>query len=88
MYISNHLTYTRARTFETNGNELLCVEITPHKSNCPLFIAGVYRAPDSSAELDEQFETITEHLYLTNKEALLLGDINVNILDNKVQSTV
>lgn len=55
MYISSHITYCRASPYESSDLELLCVKIAPCKSNCPLFLVGVYR-PESSADMDQQLE--------------------------------
>ena len=55
--------------------------IAPYKSNCPFFLVGVYR-PESSADIDQQFENTLDQLYNTDKEILLLGDINRNALDD------
>ena len=52
MYISNDIDFNRASNYESKELELLCVKIVPYKSNCPLFLTGVYRPPDSTAETD------------------------------------
>ena len=55
MCISCHITYCGASPYELSDLELLCVKIAPCKSNCPLFLVGVYR-PESSADMDQQLE--------------------------------
>ena len=70
--------------FESDEIELLCVKITPFKSNCPLFLVGAYH-PESNVEYDGNIEAAMECLYVTNKEIILLGDINIDVL-NKDQA--
>ena len=62
MYISSDVEYNRGSKFESEGLELLCIEIKPFKSNCPLFITGVYRPPDSTVADDQRLENAMERL--------------------------
>ena len=81
MCISCHITYRGASPYESSDLELLCVKIAPRKSNCPLFLIGVYR-PESSTDMDQQLENNLYQLYNTDKEIILLGDININALND------
>lgn len=80
MYISSDLVYTHAKDLEDNGVELLCVSLIPFKSNCPLYVVGIYR-PEDNTELDGKIEDILDQLYITNKEEIILGDMNINAMD-------
>ncbi|EDO35224.1 predicted protein [Nematostella vectensis] len=80
MYVSHAMAYTRLPTLESSDTELLCTQVIPCKSNCPIIIAGVYRVPNSTAVMDVKLEGLIGKIYITNKEALLLGDFNINFL--------
>ena len=56
--------------------------IAPCKSNYSFLVVGVY-CSESSADMDQQFENTLDQIYnYTDKEILLLGDINRNALDD------
>lgn len=79
MYIADDITYNRDLSIESRDLELLCIRVNPYKSNCPLFLVGLYR-PDSSS--DNTLEQRFEDLYLANKEVIIMGDLNINLLNN------
>ena len=50
-------------------------------AHCSLLIAGVYRPPSSTCDVDASITKNIEKAYLLNKEMVLLGDFNVDLLN-------
>ena len=64
----------------TDNLELICIEIKKLKSK-PLLITTWYRPPNSSIELFSDFENFLELLEDENKEIIITGDLNCNLLE-------
>ena len=79
MYIRSHIPYIRNDLFPDNL-ELICVEIKKLKSK-PLLITTWYRSPNSSVELFSEFEKFLDLLEDENKEIIITGDLNCNLLE-------
>lgn len=61
--------------------EVLWIELCPFKSNCSLFIAGSYRPPSSLTQDDASIAKNIEKVCSFNKEMVILGDFNVDLLN-------
>ena len=59
--------------------EILCVEIKSARS-APFIVLAWYRPPGTSSEIFDQIEKILEFLEREDKEVILLGDTNCDIL--------
>ena len=83
MYISNNVVWKRREDLENINVECIWIEIV---LNCAKnFLIGIYyRPPDGSKYLHSEFNTVlNDNLELINieeKEAMILGDFNVNFL--------
>ena len=65
---------------ETNNIPCLWLEITP--INCKPFLVGnIYRPPDSKVEFNDRFEEFIDKVIGENKEYILMGDFNKNLLN-------
>ena len=64
----------------TDNLELICIEIKKLKSK-PLLITTWYRPPNSSIELFSDFENFLQLLEDENKEIIITGDLNCNLLE-------
>ena len=80
MYIRSHIPYIVRKDLMTDSLELICVEIKKLKSK-PLLITTWYRPPNSSIELFSDFENFLELLEDENKEIVITGDLNCNLLE-------
>ena len=79
-WIRNSLEHKRRMDLESDIVEALWLEVFPYKSKRSLLTAGVYRPPSNNAEQDKMLGINIENAYLLNKEMILLGDFNVNVL--------
>ena len=80
VYYRNELNLKRRDDLEHDLIEIMWLEVCPFKSNRSLLLAGLYRPKSYSKEQDEMFIQCIENAYLTNKEIILTGDINIDFL--------
>ena len=80
IYIRSHIPYIVRKDLMTDNLELICIEIKKLKSK-PLKITTWYRPPNSSIELFSDFENFLELLEDENKEIIITGDLNCNLLE-------
>ena len=64
----------------THNLELICAKIKKPKSK-PLLITTWYRPPNSNIELFSEFENFLELLEDENKEIIITGDLNCDLLE-------
>ena len=75
------ITYCTIRDdLQVDGIEALWLEVKPQKQK-PFLLAYTYR-PQSTQGWTVDFEQVLEKLYTENMEIILIGDININLLDN------
>ena len=80
VYVRNGLNAKRREDLETNNIPCLWLEITP--INCKPFLVGnIYRPPDSKVEFNDRFEEFIDKVIGENKEYILMGDFNKNLLN-------
>ena len=79
VYVHKSLTTHRRLDLEEDGIECIWTEVLL-KNSKPILVGNLYRPPDSSDYLPEdfndRFETMLSNVCCENKEALLLGDFN------------
>ena len=63
--------------------EFLTIEISKDKIK-PFLISTWYRPPNSPIDLFNKFESILRHIDIEEKESIILGDLNCDLL-NKSQ---
>ena len=80
MYIRSNIPYTIRKDLFPDNLELICVEIKKFKSKSQL-ITTWYRPPNSSVELFSEFENFLKLLEDENKEIIITGDLNCNLLE-------
>ena len=80
IYIRNNIPFTIRKDLMPDNLELLCVELKKPKSK-PLLISTWYRPPNSSCELLNDFEKFLKQLDDENKEIIITGDFNCNLLE-------
>ena len=72
--------YSNREDVAVENIELICLEVKKPKSK-PLLIATWYRPPNSSIELFSDFEKFLQLLDDENKEIIITGDLNCNLLE-------
>ena len=83
VYIGDHLNFDKRPDLEVDGIECCWIEIFVKKSKS-LLVGVLYRPPDSSSYLSENFELLLDEMLSTavaeEKETILMGDINCDFL--------
>lgn len=67
----------------------MALQLTPFKSQRSLLLCNVYRAPDTPdtpVNTDKMFEEMFDAAHAENKETIIMGDFNINLLDKKGKS--
>ena len=85
IYLKSHLTYIRRGDLETNELEAIWLEIKLNKQKSFL-VCYCYRPPSSTVDWISNMENTIEKAFLLNKEVILLGDFNFNLLQSNTQS--
>ena len=80
IYIKDSLNCTLRDDLQVDGIEALLLEVKPQKQK-PFLLAYTYRPPSSTQGWTVEFEQVLENLYSENKEIILIGDLNINLLD-------
>jgi len=65
--------------------EAICIEVKQAKSK-PILIASVYRPPNTSTEIFKKIEILMQNLDQENKEVIILGDFNCDILSSTISN--
>ena len=83
IYIRNVIPYSERNSLIPDNVEPICLEIKKPNTK-PTLISTWYRPPNSNTELLDRFE-----LFLQNKETIITGDFNLDLLpkENKGSST-
>ena len=66
--------------------EAICIEVKKPRMK-PLLVCSWYRAPDLSAEIFDDFETFLQKTEHENKDIILTGDLNCNLLSTETNRT-
>ena len=90
-YIRKDINWQRRTDLESNEIEGMWIEMFIQKS-CSLLICILYRPPDTSKHLsndfEDQFDVAIETSILENKETIVMGDINCNFLKKSDHKTI
>ena len=81
IYVNNKLQAKIRPALMTAQLEMLWLEVCPFNSKRSLLIAGVYRPPSSTSDIDASITKNIKKAYLLNKEVVLSGDFNVDFLN-------
>ena len=80
VYVRDQIMSKRRDDLETNEIACLWLEITPEKGKSVL-VGNLYRNPSEKIEWNERFEQFLEHVLVEDKEVILIGDFNKNLLN-------
>ena len=80
IYYKTNLACVQRVDLESNGIEMIWLEIRNNKQK-PFLLCYVYRPPTASSDWTDNVEQSLENGNSENKEIILLGDLNFNILN-------
>ena len=79
VYVRNGIHVRRREDLEIN--EISCIWLEVKQDKCKPFLLGnVYRQPDSKIEFNDRFEGFMDNVFKDDKETILMGDFNKNLL--------
>ena len=79
MYISKSITYKRINLLEKYNVESIWIEVSLKKIK-PLVLGFIYRHPDELINWYDKFNDMMEAAPLIEREIILFGDFNINLL--------
>lgn len=83
IYVKEDLRCTLRDNLHVDGIETLWLEVKQAMQKS--FLLGyTYRPPSANQKWITDFESILEQVYSENKEIILLGDFNLNLLENNI----
>ena len=83
-YVAQSLTYVNRQDLLSHEDlEILTVEIKKPKSK-PFLVTTWYRPPDSKVEIFDKFESYLLKLDQEDKESIIMGDTNCNLLSQSL----
>ena len=83
VYVRDGILAKRRKDLETNDISCLWIEICP-KIGKSFLVGNMYRPPDSRIEFNDRFEEFIDVVSNQNKEFILLGDFNRNLLNPEI----
>ena len=83
IYVKSSINYARRKDIPLDALELVCIEIKPVKAS-PFIIIAWYRPPSDPILTFDKLEKVLQYLENENKEILLIGDTNCNLLHQEV----
>ena len=86
IYISEYVSFKVREDLDNSNIESLWVELKLPKSK-PILLSTVYRPPDSGRYWVSEFEKQLEQAYAEDKEVILIGDFNKNLLVNNQEAS-
>lgn len=81
VYTNECLSVKRCTDLETVDIEILWLKVCPHRSNRSLLVSGVYRPPAACKEHSMRIGQNIENAYLKNLEMIIMGDFNIDVLN-------
>ena len=86
MYIREGLNFQRRQDLEEKSIEMICIEIKC--SNKSILLSTIYRPPDNDGDSVHNWifhmESSLYRMYSENKPTILMGDINIDLLSEKI----
>ena len=78
-YIRDTLNYSVRSDLNNTQIEVLTIEISKYKTKAFL-VTTWYRPPNTPVESFQEFEKLLQHIDLEDKESIILGDLNCNLI--------
>lgn len=83
VYVRNGINVKRREDLEINDISCIWLEVMQEKGK-PFLIGNIYRPPDSRIEFNDRFEDFIDNVFKENKEIILIGDFNKNLMADNV----
>ena len=84
VYVREGILAKRREDLETNDIACLWLEICPNNGKSFL-VGNMYRPPDTKVEFNDRFEDFIDIVSDQNKEFIILGDFNRNLLNCEIE---
>ena len=84
VYVREGILAKRREDLETNDIACLWLEICPNNGESFL-VGNMYRPPDTKVEFNDRFEDFIDIVSDQNKEFIILGDFNRNLLNCEIE---
>ena len=85
IYVRKVIPYLERKSLIPDNVEAICLEIQKPNAK-PIIISTWYRPPGSKSELLERFELFLQNIDNENKETIITGDFNINLLPKENES--
>ncbi|KAL4238884.1 hypothetical protein ACF0H5_003591 [Mactra antiquata] len=85
LYVKNNFPCIRRIDLENENNEIMWLEIHPVNQK-PFILGYVYRPPSVLKSWTNEYEIILEKVTCEDKETIIMGDFNINLLSNTSES--
>ena len=82
IYVNQVLNAKRRSDVEDKEIEVVWLELCPFKSKRKLLLGGIYRPANTGKDSDSKLGMNFESVSLLNLETIILGDFNIDYLDN------
>ena len=86
VYVPSHLPITRNTYLEVIGLESVSLQLQ-FKNSKPCLFTFVYRPPSANASYYDLMDSLLTLIDCTKYQSVILGDFNINLLDNSVSNT-
>ena len=83
--VRNDIIAKRRTNLEINNIDCLWIEVLPRKGKSYL-VESFYRNPNENSEWLNRFEVLIENVLLENKEIIILGDFNKDLLNLNINN--
>ena len=87
IYIRKVIPYLERKSLIPDNVEAICLEIQKPNAK-PIIISTWYRPPGSKSELLERFDLFLQNIDNENKETIITGDFNINLLPKENELSV
>ena len=81
VYTKSNLACIRRDDLETEDTEILWLEVKNSRQK-PFLLGYCYRPPSAKSAWIESFEKLMEHANLEAKEIIVIGDFNINLIND------
>ncbi|CAB4001610.1 Transposon Ty3-G Gag-Pol poly [Paramuricea clavata] len=86
IYIRNTIPYVERSTIIPENVEAVCIEVRKPNAK-PILISTWYRPPNSNSEILDSFEIFLQNIDTENKEIIITGDFNIDLMPSETENS-
>ena len=86
IYIRNTIPYVERSTIIPENVEAVCIEVRKPNAK-PILISTWYRPPNSNSEILDSFEIFLQNIDKENKEIIITGDFNIDLMPSETENS-